>query len=42
MKKTITIAAISLALTLLAACNTVKGMGRDIESVGSAGSEAIN
>lgn len=30
----------SIALT--AACNTVKGAGRDIESVGQAGSEAIN
>jgi predicted small secreted protein len=25
-----------------AACNTVKGAGKDIESVGQAGSEAIN
>ena len=25
-----------------AACNTVKGVGRDIESVGQAGSEAIH
>lgn len=25
-----------------AACNTVKGAGRDIESVGKAGDEAIN
>lgn len=25
-----------------AACNTVKGLGRDIESVGQAGDEAIN
>ena len=25
-----------------AACNTVKGVGRDIESVGQAGSDAIN
>lgn len=24
------------------ACNTVKGLGRDIESVGQAGDEAIN
>jgi entericidin B len=24
------------------ACNTVKGVGRDIESVGQAGSNAIN
>ena len=27
---------------LIAGCNTVKGVGRDIESVGQAGSEAIN
>lgn len=26
---------------LLSACNTVKGVGRDIESVGSAGEKAI-
>lgn len=25
-----------------AACNTVKGLGRDIESVGKAGDDAIN
>lgn len=31
------------ALTLTAsACNTVKGLGNDIESVGQAGDEAIN
>lgn len=34
-------AALSAAL-LLSACATVKGLGRDIESVGQAGSEAIN
>ncbi|RYD63156.1 MAG: entericidin A/B family lipoprotein [Sphingomonadales bacterium] len=35
---------IGLAATVLstAACNTVKGVGRDIESVGQAGDEAIN
>lgn len=35
---------IGLAATVLSvsACNTVKGAGRDIESVGQAGSEAIN
>lgn len=33
------IAALSLTA---AACNTVKGLGRDIESVGEAGDEAIN
>lgn len=31
------------AMTLTtAACNTVKGVGRDIESVGEAGSDAID
>jgi len=28
-------------LASLAACNTVKGVGRDIESVGEAGSRAL-
>lgn len=27
---------------LVAGCNTVKGVGRDIESVGQAGSDAID
>ncbi|MEE9434817.1 MAG: entericidin EcnAB [Sphingorhabdus sp.] len=31
-----------LATMLVAACNTVKGLGRDIESVGKAGEEVIN
>lgn len=31
----------SLAITT-AACNTVKGLGRDIQSVGTAGDKAIN
>lgn len=31
----------SVALSA-AACNTVKGAGRDVESVGQAGSDAIN
>ena len=31
----------SIALTA-AACNTVKGVGRDIESVGNAGENAID
>ena len=30
------------ATLLISACNTVKGVGRDIESVGTAGSEVIN
>lgn len=35
------LAAGSIALTA-AACNTVKGAGKDIESVGQAGDDAIN
>ncbi len=35
------IALASLAFTT-AACNTVKGLGRDIESVGEAGDKAVN
>ena len=35
------VAAAGVALTATA-CNTVKGAGRDIESVGQAGSDAIN
>ena len=31
-----------LASVLVTGCNTVKGAGRDIESVGQAGSDAIN
>ncbi|HKR18447.1 entericidin A/B family lipoprotein [Rhizorhapis sp.] len=42
MRKTVVVAALSIAMTLLAACNTVKGVGRDIESVGQAGAEAID
>ena len=34
----ITMAAAALSLT---ACNTVKGIGRDIESVGNAGDKAM-
>ncbi len=41
MKKMIGLALVAAAFTL-AACNTVKGVGRDIESVGSAGEKAIN
>lgn len=29
------------SFALLSACNTVKGLGRDIESVGSAGDKAM-
>jgi predicted small secreted protein len=41
-RKTI-IALTAISLTLgAAACNTVKGLGRDIESVGNAGDKAIH
>ena len=40
-KALITIAAGSLALTATA-CNTVKGLGEDIKSVGQAGEDAID
>ena len=33
--------ALLASTSLLAACNTVKGVGRDIESVGSAGEKVI-
>jgi entericidin A len=33
--------AASIAVSAAAACNTVKGVGRDIESVGEAGSDAV-
>ena len=42
MKKIIiALVASSIALTA-SACNTVKGLGRDVESVGQAGDDAIN
>ena len=41
MKKTVALALIALAVTL-GACNTVKGLGQDVESVGRAGEEAID
>jgi entericidin A len=40
MKK-LAIAALAIVALGLSACNTVKGLGRDIESVGQAGDEAI-
>jgi len=39
MKK-LAIAALAIVALGLSACNTVKGLGRDIESVGQAGDEA--
>jgi len=35
------LAVVALSLVGLTGCNTVKGLGRDIESVGEAGSKAI-
>lgn len=40
MRKTAIFVLMSAAL-LISACNTVKGLGRDIESVGQAGDRAI-
>ena len=41
MRKIVAATLITAAL-MLSACNTVKGLGRDIESVGEAGDNAIN
>jgi len=41
MRHTVALVLAGLLLTSLAACNTVKGAGRDITSVGSAGKRAI-
>ncbi len=38
----VAIALVTVAALALAGCNTVKGAGRDIESVGQAGEDAIN
>ncbi|MBA3054499.1 MAG: entericidin A/B family lipoprotein [Sphingomonadales bacterium] len=40
-KMLVTLAIAGVALTA-SACNTVKGVGRDIESVGQAGSDAMH
>ncbi len=42
MKKQSAIVVLLGAALLLQACATVKGAGRDIESVGQAGEEVIN
>lgn len=42
MKRNALLALLVSAALVLNACATVKGMGRDIESVGEAGSEAID
>lgn len=42
IRKMIFAAAMGSLLLGTAACNTVKGAGRDIQSVGQAGSDAIH
>lgn len=42
VRKVIFSVAIAGLLVSMAACNTVKGAGRDIESVGQAGSDAVH
>jgi entericidin A len=40
--RTLSLLIASLLLAGLAACNTVQGVGRDIESVGRAGKDAMH
>ena len=42
MRQTLALLVGSLLLCALAACNTVQGVGRDIESVGRAGKDAMH
>ena len=42
MKKLILVLIAGTIAVTATACNTVKGLGRDIESVGRTGEEAIN
>jgi predicted small secreted protein len=42
MRQTVALVLASILLSALAACNTVQGVGRDIESVGTAGKEVIH
>lgn len=41
-RKILSAAIMGALLVSTAACNTVKGLGEDIKSVGEAGEEAIN
>lgn len=41
IRKTLLLLAASAVVLTASACNTVKGLGRDIESVGEAGDRAI-
>jgi entericidin B len=42
IRKVLLAMAVASVVLTASACNTVKGVGRDIESVGKAGDEAIN
>lgn len=42
LRKTLFILAVAGLALPIAACNTVKGVGRDIQSVGQAGSDAMH
>ncbi|OYW47309.1 MAG: entericidin [Sphingomonadales bacterium 32-68-7] len=42
MGRLIAISVLALAALAVTGCKTVKGLGQDIESVGQAGSDAIN
>jgi predicted small secreted protein len=41
MLRIVAAATLAIAVVALGACNAVKGLGRDIESVGQAGDEAL-
>jgi entericidin A len=41
MTRSLTLTFCLLALLVTSGCNTVKGLGRDIESVGQAGERAL-
>ena len=42
IRKTLIVTAIAAVTLAASACNTVKGLGEDIQSVGEAGEEAID
>lgn len=41
MLRILIVSTLAIAVLTLGACNTVKGLGRDIESVGEAGERAL-
>ncbi len=42
MARKFALLALIASIGVLSACNTVRGLGRDIESVGNAGDDAIH